>query len=177
MYLNIIIYYNTNPFRFNENKSSLKNGYIFLCVYYAFIFNGIPINREKLMIHFDKARLNFLPTAEKNMKMIFPNLDFKKNLNLNFLNNSLNIKSNELKSIIENVIEATKNFVPSTQLGVYSIIYFVCNEWFPYRVKIIFESKETFVTYNLLNQIFEHFSSSTVRKITDQLRKFYIQSF
>jgi hypothetical protein len=98
IYLNIIIYYNTNPFGFNENKGSLKNGYIFLCVYYAFGHNGINISREKLLSYSDKIRLSSIPNAEKNMKILNLSFEFDK-INLNFLNFSLNIKNTLLKDI------------------------------------------------------------------------------
>ena len=95
----------------------------------------------------------------------------------NFLSKTTNIDKSELLKTIVNVIEETKSIVPSTKLGIYSIIYFVCNNYFNnnynFRVKIIFNDKETFVTYKILNEMFESFASATVRKITDQLRTFY----
>ena len=176
LFLNIIIYYNTNPFGFNEIKGSLKNGYIFLCVYYAFIFNGISINKEKLISYCEKIRLQDIPDAEKNMKIIFhgklPSSNNEDRL-FKLFEKTLNIKNKDLKNTIKNVIEATKNVIPSTQLGLVSIIYFVCNEYYPFRVKINYKSKETFVTYSVLSDFFESFTSVSVRKITDQLRKIY----
>ena len=71
IYMNILIYYNTNPYSFTLMKGSLKMGYIFLCVYYSLIYNNWFIDIEKLMEHADKIRLKDLPQADKNMKMIF----------------------------------------------------------------------------------------------------------
>ena len=129
-----------------------------------------------------KIRLKDLPLADKNMKIIFnglKNYSFMYNtlhgsINPNnFLNFSINIKSKELLKTIENIIEETKSFIPLTNLGIYSIIYFVCNNYFNYRVKIIFNETETLVTYKILNEMFGSFASATVRKLTDQLTNFY----
>ena len=49
IYLNIIIYYHTNPFGFKEIKGSLKKGYIFMCVYYSLIYNNHFIEKEQLL--------------------------------------------------------------------------------------------------------------------------------
>jgi hypothetical protein len=92
---------------------------------------------------------------------------------LKFLKYPINIKSKDLLKTIDNVIEETTQIVPSTKLGIYSIIYFVCNNYFPFKVKIEFNETETFVTYPLLNEIVGPFASPTVRKITDKLVKFY----
>ena len=172
IYLNIIIYYHTNPFGFKEIKGSLKKGYIFMCVYYSLIYNNHFIEKEQLLS--GNFHLKDLPLAEKNMKKINLSFNFKINPNPNnFLNFSLNIKSKELLKTIENVIEETKDFIPSTKLGIYSIIYFVCNNYFNYRVKITFKFVETLVTYKILNEMFGSFASATVRKLTDQLTNFY----
>jgi len=182
IYLNIVIYYKDNPFGFTENKGSLKKGYIFLCIYYSLIYNNNYIEKEKLMDYSGKIRLKDLPTADKNIKLIFNGINgysflyysFHGSINPNnFLNFTLNIKSKELLKTIENVIEETKGFIPLTKLGIYSIIYFVCNNYYNFRVRIIFNEIDTFVTYKILNEIFESFASATVRKITDQLRTFF----
>jgi len=182
IYLNIVIYYKDNPFGFTENKGSLKKGYIFLCIYYSLIYNNNYIEKEKLMDYSGKIRLKDLPTADKNIKLIFNGINgysflyysFHGSINPNiFLNFTLNIKSKELLKTIENVIEETKGFIPLTKLGIYSIIYFVCNSYFNYRVKIRYNEIESFVTYKILNEMFESFSSATVRKLTDQLTLFY----
>jgi hypothetical protein len=182
IFLNIIIYYRTNPFGFSENKGSLKRGYIFLCIYYALIYNNNFVERERLIEFTDTfIHLRDLPVAERNIKIIFNGVTgydfiFYNNIKINFknfLSKTVNINSRELLKQIETVIEATKPFIPSTTLGVYSIIYFVCNFYYPFKVKIIYQNTQTTVTYNLLNEVFEPFASSTVRKITDQLRTFY----
>jgi len=178
IYLNIMIYYKDNPFGFTENKGSLKNGYIFLCVYYSFIYNGVSIKIEKLMESSEKTRLKDLPTAQKNIKMIFNNVNGYSFINkiTVFTNYSilfkktLNISNQELIAKIENVIEETKELIASSNLKLYSVIYFVCNDYYPFKVKVIFNETETRITYDLLNKVIEPFSSSTVRKITDQLR-------
>ena len=174
IYLNLIIYYHTNPFGFKEIKGSLKKGYIFMCVYYSLIYNNHFIEKEKLLS--GNFHLKNLPLAEKNMKKIFNNKFNEPFINLNpnnFLNFSINIKSKELLKTIENIIEETKSFIPLTNLGIYSIIYFVCNNYFNYRIKITFNENESFVTYKILNEMFGSFASATVRKLTDQLTNFY----
>jgi hypothetical protein len=186
MYLNIMIYYtnteNPNPYNLNEIKGSLKKGYLFMCVYYSLIFNGYYMDREKLMEQSEKIRFRDLPLAERNMKRIFEGIhgyDFLNNSFHgtynpgNFLSKSTNIQSKELIQIIEKVIEETKSFVPSTKLGIYSLLYFVCNEYLPYKVKIMFKGLETRVTYKVLDSIFGTYASATVRKITDQLLRYY----
>ena len=145
-----------------------------LCVYYSLIYNNHFIEKEKLLS--GNFHLKNLPLAEKNMKKIFNNKFNEPFINLNpnnFLNFSINIKSKELLKTIENIIEETKSFIPLTNLGIYSIIYFVCNNYFNYRVKITFNETESFVTYKILNEMFGSFASATVRKITDQLTNFY----
>jgi hypothetical protein len=182
IYLNIIVYYASNPFNFTENKGSLKRGYIFLCIYYSLIYNNKPINREQLMDYAGTIRLKDLPVAEKNIKMIFNGVrgnefiynSSSQNFNpKNFLSNTVNINSRDLLKTIEKVFEETKIIVPSSTLGIYSVVYFVCNSYYPFKVKIIYRQKETTVTYSLLNEVFQPFASATVRKITDQLRTFY----
>lgn len=182
IFMNIVIYYNTNPYGFTHMKGSLKKGYIFLCVYYALIYNNYYIELEKLMEDADRTRLKDLPLAQKNMKMIFEGVQGYSFLNKyyhgsinpgNFLKNTVNINSRELINLIENVIEETKAFVPSTKLGIYSIIYFVCNEYLSFKIKIIYKGIETRVTYKVLDEVFGSYASATVRKITDQLLKFY----
>jgi len=180
IYLNILIAYKDNPFGFTDIKGSLKNGYIFLCVYYALLYNNVYIDRRTLIEKSESTRLSDLPIADKNIKIIFkgvPGFSFIfNNYKFNPKNvfaNTLNISSQELLSKIENVIETTSHLVPSTKLGIYSVVYFVCNDYYPFKVKILFNKKETKVTYQVLNEIFEPFSSSTVRKITDKLRQFF----
>jgi len=172
IYMNIMIYYHTNPFNFMQMKGSLKKGYILLSVYYSFIYNNQFIEKEKLLT--GNIRLKDLPNAEANMKIIFKG-KFHENFKhyLKFLKSPINVKSKELLKTIDNVIEETTEVVPSTKLGIYSIIYFVCNNYFPFKVKIMFNNSETFITYPLLNEIIGPFSSPTVRKITDKLVKFY----
>jgi len=182
IYLNIILYYSTNPFNFTDMKGSLKKGYVFLCIYYSLIYNNNFIEKETLMDHAGNIRLKDLPLADKNMKLIFNGVkgyqfmysSFHGSINpRKFLSKTTNIDKNQLLKTIENVIEETKSIVPSTKLGIYSIIYFVCNNYYNFRVRIIFNEIDTFVTYKILNEIFESFASATVRKITDQLRSFY----
>ena len=183
IFMNILIYYNTNPYGFTHMKGSLKKGYIFLCVYYAMIYNNQYIELEKLMEYADKTRLKDVPLALKNMKLIFENVQgYSSFLNKhyhgtinpgNFLKNTTNIKSKQLIKLIENVIEETKEFVPSTKLGIYSVIYFVCNEYLSYKIKIIYKGLETRVTYKVLDEVFGSYASATVRKITDQLLRIY----
>jgi hypothetical protein len=182
IYLNIIIYYKTNPFNFTEMKGSLKKGYIFLCLYYSLIYNNNFVEKEKLMEHSGSIRLKDLPIADKNMKLIFNGIkgysfmysSFHGSINpKQFLSKTTNINKSELLKSIENVIEETKHIVPSTKLGIYSIIYFVCNDYYNFRVKIMYNDTESFVTYKILNEMFEPFASATVRKITDQLRTFF----
>jgi hypothetical protein len=180
IFLNIIIYYRTNPFGFKENKGSLKQGYIFLSIYYALIYNNNFVERERL-IEFTDIRLRDIPDAERNIKIIFNGvmgydfifnlMDFKKFLK--FFSKTVNIDSREFISQIETVIEETRPFIPSTRLGIYSIIYFVGNFYYPFKVKIVYKSTQSSITYALLNEIFEPFASSTVRKLTDQLKTFY----
>ena len=176
------MYYKDNPFGFAENKGSLKSGYIFLSLYYSFLYNNINIDKQELLRYSEKTRLSDLPTAEKNMKIIFSHVkgySFMKNFksfNLNFLKTSLNIPGRELIQKIETVIEETQEFIPLSKLGIYSIVYFVCNNYYPFKVKIIYNDRETSVIYSILNEIFGPFSSSTVRKLTDQLRQFYKKS-
>lgn len=180
IFLNILIYYKTNPFGFSEIKGSLKQGYIFLTIYYALIYNNNFVERERLIESTDSIRLRDLPVAERNIKIIFNGVtgyDFIFNNNIidfkRFLKSTVNIDSREFLKQIETVIEETRSFIPSTRLGIYSIVYFVCNFYYPFRVKIIYKSKESSITYTLLNEIFEPFASATVRKLTDQLRTFY----
>jgi hypothetical protein len=182
IYLNIIIYYKTNNFNFTEMKGSLKKGYIFLCLYYSLIYNNNFIEKETLMDHSGSIRLKDLPVADKNIKLIFNGIkgysfmysSFHGSINpKQFLSKTININKSELLICIENVIEETKNIVPSTKLGIYAIIYFVCNNYYKFRVKIKYKDTETFVTYKILNEMFEPFASATVRKITDQLRTFF----
>lgn len=178
IYLNILVYYSSNPFNFTENKGSLKRGYIFLCVYYSLVYNNRPVDRERLMDDAGTIRLKDLPVAEKNIKMIFNGVrgyefitsdkmvtNFNPN---NFLSNTLNINSRDLLNTIRKVIE--EEDIPSTTLGIYSVVYFVCNNYYPFKVKINYHNLETSVTYSLLNQVFQPFASATVRKITDRLR-------
>lgn len=179
IYLNIILYYKDNPFGFAENKGSLKSGYIFLSLYYSFLYNNINIDKQELLRYSEKTRLSDLPTAEKNMKIIFSHVkgyNFMKkfkSFNLNFLKTSLNISGRELIEKIETVIEETQEFIPLSNLGIYSIVYFMCNIYYPFKVKIIYKDRETSIIYSILNEVFGSFSSSTVRKLTDQLRQFY----
>jgi hypothetical protein len=182
IYLNIIIYYKTNKFGFTEMKGSLKKGYIFLCLYYSLIYNNNFIEKETLMDYAGSIRLKDLPIADKNIKLIFNGIkaysfiysSFYGSINpKEFLSKTININKSELLKCIENVIEQTKNIVPSSKLGIYAIIYFVCNNYYNFRVKIKYKDIETFVTYKILNEMFEPFASATVRKITDQLRLFF----
>ena len=188
IYINIMIYYNTNPFNLMQMKGSLKRGYILMSVYYSFIYNNQFVDKEKLLT--GNIRLKDLPNAEANMKMIFKgkfdNFDQKSHTNfrnfvnfkkfLKFLKYPINIDNKKLLKTIDNVIEETTEIVPSTKLGLYSIIYFVCNNYFPFKVKIILNDSQTFITYPLLNEEIGAFSSPTVRKITDKLVKFYKKS-
>jgi hypothetical protein len=148
-------------------------------VYYAFKFNNFYIFKEELIQTTEKINLKDIPKAEKNIKMIFSGVHgysfiFENEANLKILKKifqkTLNIEAQKVISKIENVIEETKKIVPSTNLGIYAIIYFVCNEYYPFRVKIEIDKQEIFVTYTLLNRLIEPFSSATVRKITDQLK-------
>ena len=181
IFMNILIYYNTNPYGFTYMKGSLKKGYIFLCVYYSLIYNNQYIDIEKLMEYSHGFRLKDIPVAQKNMKLIFQGVQGYSFLNKqyygtnfkNILNTSTNIKYKELIKLIENVIEETKDFVPSTKLGIYSVIYFVCNDYLPYKVKIVYNGSESRVTYKILDELFGSYASATVRKITDQLLKYY----
>jgi hypothetical protein len=182
IYLNILIYYKDNPFGFTDIRGSLKKGYIFLCVYYSLIYNNNYIDRATLIENSDTIRLKDIPLADENMKKIFNGVKGYSFLNKSyhgsinpgkFLSNTVNIKSKELLKKIEIVIEETKSFVPLTKLGIYSIIYFVCNDYLPFKVKIMYNENETRVTYKILNEVFGSFASATVRKITDSLLKFY----
>ena len=166
-------------------KGSLKKGYIFLCIYYSLIYNNNFIEKETLMDYAGSIRLKDLPVADKNIKLIFNGMknysfmysSFHGSINpKNFLSKTTNIDKNQLLKTIEIVIEETKSIVPSTKIGIYSIIYFVCNNYYNFRVKIIYNENETFVTYKILNEMFESFASATIRKITDQLRSFYKKS-
>jgi len=181
IFMNILIYYNTNPYGFTYMKGSLKKGYIFLCVYYSLIYNNQYIDIEKLMEYSHGFRLKDIPLAQKNMKLIFQGVQGYSFFNKqyygtnfkNFLKTSTNINYKELIKLIENVIEETKDFVPSTKLGMYATIYFVCNEYLSYKVKVVYNGSECRVTYKILDEIFGTYASATVRKITDQLLKFY----
>jgi hypothetical protein len=179
IYLNILLYYKDNPFGFTENKGGLKSGYIFLCVYYSFIYNNVNIDKQELLRYSEKTRLSDLPIAEKNMKMIFNHvkgysfMNESKTFNLNFLKTALNIPGRKLLLKIEAIIQETQEFIPTSKLGIYSIVYFTCNDYYPFKVKIIYKDRECAVTYSVLNEVFGSYASSTVRKLTDQLRQFY----
>ena len=180
IFLNILIYYKQNPYGFTDVKGSLKKGYILLCIYYSLIYNNFFIEKEKL-IQDTLIRLKDIPLADKNIKLIFQNVPGYSFLYNKFhgsikeifgsisnpkmfLSTCINIKSKDLLKTIENVIEETNNFIPPTKLGIYSVVYYVCNNYFPYRVKII---------YSILNNVFEPFASATVRKLTDKISEHY----
>jgi hypothetical protein len=173
IYINLLLYYKDNPYGFTEIKGSLKRGYIFLSLYYAFRYNNVSISKQDLLKHSPQTRLGDLPLADKNMKMIFKqnfnfNVNLTFNLNLNLF--PVNISKQKLLTKIENVIEQTSEIIPSTKLGLYAIVYYICNDYYPFKVKIIYKDRETAVTYSVLNELIEPFSSSTVRKLTDKLR-------
>jgi len=180
IFMNIVIYYNTNPYGFAYMKGSLKRGYIFLSVYYSLIYNGYDTDLENLIQYSEKTRLKDIPQADKNIRRIFGGVHGYSFLNKkvqvnpgNFLSKSININPSQLIQTIENVVEETRNFIPLTKLSMYSIIYFVCNEYLPYKVKIEFNNAQTRVTYKVLDQIFGNYSSATVRKIIDKILQFY----
>ena len=177
IYLNILIYYKQNPYSFTENKASLKNGYIFLCVFYSMVYNNVYVTIPSLMDHSGKIRLRDLPTAERNIKMIFNGVNgytFMKNkLTINpknVFNKTVNIDHKKFLDDINKILEETQE---STSLGLYSIVYFVSNYYYPFKVKLLFNGGLTSVTYEFLNGIYEPFSSPTVRKIIDELRSRY----
>ena len=174
IYLNILVYYKQNPYSFTENKASLKNGYIFLCVFYSFVYNNVYVTVPSLMDHAGKIRLRDLPTAQRNIKMIFNGvkgytfMENKLTINpKNVFNKTVNIDHNKFLDDIGKILEQTQE---STSLGIYSIVYFVANYYYPFKVKLLFNGILTSVTYDFLNEIYEPFSSPTVRKVTDQLR-------
>jgi len=176
MYLNILIAYKDNPFGFTEIKGSLKHGYIFLCLYYSFKFH-YPINTEILLSFSEKTRLKDIPLADKNIKMIFNGVKgysfiFLEPGIIKILNQfkTLNIDPKQFVSKIQNIIE---NFEKINLINLYAIVYFVCNDYYPFKVKINFNGNETKVTYPILNEMIGHFSSATIRKITDRLKSMF----
>jgi len=180
IYLNILIYYKQNPFGFSEIKASLKNGYIFLCIFYSFIYNNIYVTIPSLMDHAGKIRLRDLPIAERNMKMIFNGIKgysfMERSVTINpknVFNKTVNIDHKQFLHDISKILQETQEFIPNTSLGVYSVVYFICNYYYSFKVKLEYNETLTLVTYDLLNAIYEPFSSATVRKLTDQLRTFY----
>ena len=173
MYLNILIAYKDNPFGFTEIKGSLKHGYIFLCLYYSFKFHH-PLNTETLLSFSEKTRLKDIPLADKNIKIIFNGVNgysfiFLEPSVIKILNQlkPLNINSKELILKIQNFIE---NVEKVNLINLYAIVYFVCNDYYPFKVKINFNGNETKVTYSILNEMIGNFSSATIRKITDRLK-------
>ena len=198
MYLNIMIYYagtsipksergeqtefEGNVYKLNEMKGSLKKGYIFMCVYYSLIHNGYYIDRATIMEQSEKIRFRDLPQAEKNIKLIFNGVSGYQFLNKSYhgtwnpngvFSKTTNFEPKEFKKLVERVIEETKSFVPSTKLGMYSLLYFICNQYLTYKIKIMYNEVETRVTYKVLDNIFGSYGNPTIRKITDQLLRFY----
>lgn len=179
MYFNILLYHENNVYNLHENRGSVKRGYILLCVYYALVYNNRQVEKQQLVDLSETTRFKDLPLADQNIKTIFKNVKGYEFLQKSF--HGINYKKffkkitnkdyHEVIQVFESILERTKNIIPLSQQGVYAIIYFVCNDYFPTRLKIVENETETFVTYKILNDFIEPVSPSTIRKIILQLRE------
>ena len=167
-----MLYYKTNVHSFKVNKGSLKRGYVFLCAYYSLIYNGYQFSRDQLI-----STLGIDPQviseAEKNIKRIFEDIPaYSSMFEEAFCPGIWGIlqKSCNGKVLVEEVKKLlAKN--GNSKLNLYSIIYYIFNQKYPNRIKVIYNDCEQFVTYDFLNKMCGSFASQTVRRNIEVLKK------
>ena len=168
MYKLIIRYYlGPNKFNLKQNKGSLKKGYLAICLLYSL---NININRETLVSLFENTRLNDLPSAEKNIKMIIPEYSIKVNtqeLNLCGVKQDL-IESNEKEKIyhIFNIIDTMKERLvfsdPPSEINIAAAIYFVAKK---YKLKL----NNNNITYDIVSKKCGNHSIESIRKVVNKI--------
>jgi hypothetical protein len=124
MYLRIREFYKTSNEIKGEIKGSVRRGYILLILYYSLINFSMCISRPDLAVYFSIS-LSDLPKADKNIKMIFGNLDDNELCLCNMRGLFDNTTLQRIKNKIEELKELGKIDNPATLVQIAAVIHYI----------------------------------------------------
>jgi hypothetical protein len=126
MYLRIKEFYKTSNEIKGEIKGSVRLGYILLIVYYALINFRICISKPELVVYFDnKVSLSDLPKADKNIKIIFGNLDNHELCLCNMRSLFDTFTLQKIHTTLQQLKDAGKINDPATIVQIAAVIHYV----------------------------------------------------
>jgi len=178
-YKKILNYYSAgNKYNIETNAKGIKKGYVVLCVEYALVFTGNPVETDRLLSYFNYLKIVVpnLPKVRTYILKIMPELH-----NFQVKNTTrtteCNIILNMLPISIQNQVnEILKHFPHSYTTAA---IYFICSskEVYKDKIPILIDGIVQNLTLKLLEANCKPPSSTKISKNAQEIADFYKRNY
>lgn len=178
-YKKILNYYSAgNKYNIETNAKGIKKGYVVLCVEYALVFTGHPVETEQLLSYFNYLKIVVpnLPKVRTYILKIIPELH-----NFQVKNTTrtaqCSVILNMLPVNIQNQVnEVLKHF---THDYTTAAIYYICSskEVYKDKIPIMINGTIQFLTLKLLEANCKPPSSTKISKNAQEIAEFYKRNY